>query len=137
MRTITQSFHCDYAHRIMDHESKCRFLHGHRATIEMVFQSLELDGIGRVLDFGEIKSLIGNWINDNLDHNCILNIHDPLLNCQLPEKKFYILTGNPTAEVLARNIYLVVENLLALHHPHVHITQLRFWETPNSSAVYP
>ena len=72
MMICTRKLEFDSAHRVMEHESKCKMLHGHRYVVEASFAAKELDEIGRIIDFGLIREILGKWIDDNLDHNAIL-----------------------------------------------------------------
>src|SRR5690606_40371968 len=42
-------------HRVVGHEGKCRFLHGHNYRIHFTVAADQLDEIGRVVDFSVIK----------------------------------------------------------------------------------
>jgi 6-pyruvoyltetrahydropterin/6-carboxytetrahydropterin synthase len=140
MPTITRILDADYGHRVWGHEGKCASIHGHRATIEVTVQADELDSIGRVIDFSQIKTLIGGWIDKEIDHRLILNPADPI--CEIardtPEEDFgkgpfLMPEGNPTAELLAKLIFNKCEELLP---KEIKIKSIRFWETPNSYADY-
>ncbi len=43
MITCTRRIEFDAAHRILNHESKCKMLHGHRYAIEATFEAKNLD----------------------------------------------------------------------------------------------
>ena len=88
MITSTRRIEFDAAHRVMNHESKCKMLHGHRYVVEASFTANELDKLGRIIDFGAIKDVLGKWIDDNLDHNVILNKKDQELG-----EKIISITG--------------------------------------------
>ena len=66
-------------HRVVGHENKCKGLHGHnyRIIFECSGQSDQLDGIGRVIDFSIIKSLLCGWLEENWDHNTLIWNSDP------------------------------------------------------------
>lgn len=137
MRYCTRLVEFDSAHRVMNHESKCRNLHGHRYKIEITAMADELDSIGRVIDFSVLKNKIGSWIDDNWDHTTILNKDDSdtIKSFQtIPKNKpIYLMSGNPTAENMAS--YLLREicpKLLAGHN--VTVTKIRVYETPNCYA---
>lgn len=152
MISITRQFGFDAGHRVLRHESKCATLHGHRYTAEVTVESPELDALGRVIDFSVLKSIVGQWIDDNWDHTMILHENDPLsLALRSPRnvvpfafgtriadilgpRPAYILTGkrNPTAENLAEELAIVATALLAPHN--LTVTQVRLWETPNCYA---
>lgn len=69
----------DAAHRVPMHESKCRNLHGHRYRITARVEAAQLgDGAqdGMVLDFGFVKKLMKDFIDENCDHGVILSCTD-------------------------------------------------------------
>ena len=88
MWKISKSFEFNYGHRIatqqlneefsLDEPCKCRFLHGHTASIEVTLQSEKLDEGGMVTDFYHLTWL-KEWIDKNIDHKFIIDINDPLM----------------------------------------------------------
>lgn len=52
MITVTRVLEFDAGHRVVNHESKCATLHGHRYKVEIVAAAPGLDSLGRVIDFG-------------------------------------------------------------------------------------
>ena len=66
----------DSAHRLINHEGKCRMFHGHRYVIEASFTAKKLDELGRVIDFGIIREVLVSWIDEYFDHNAIFIIDD-------------------------------------------------------------
>lgn len=132
--TIKRRFSFDSAHRVLRHESKCRNLHGHRYDAYVEFKSDELDSIGRVWDFGEAKEIVGTWIDENFDHNIILNKEDIelfqfILSDSSHYKSPYLIDGNPTAE----NIGIELIKELSKISPFA-IVSVEVYETPNCSA---
>ena len=134
--TCTRRIEFDAAHRIMDHESKCKMLHGHRYALEITFAANQLDNLGRVIDFGNIKEIFGSWIDENLDHNTILNVKDKELGALISGQtgqKIYYLSENPTAENIAKHLfYDILPKLFADFEAK--ITQIKIFETPNCIA---
>ena len=97
----------DSAHRLINHESKCRMLHGHRYVVEASFCAKQLDEVGRVIDFGVIREVLGSWIDEHFDHNTILSIADKKLGEEISkntQQKIYYLRDNPTAENIAKHL---------------------------------
>ena len=106
--TCTRKIHFDAAHRVMQHESKCKMLHGHRYVVEASFSAPELDKLGRVIDFGAIYEILGKWINENFDHNVILWEKDRALGEAISSEtgqQIYYLPYNPTAENIAHYLF--------------------------------
>ncbi|MDR3519221.1 MAG: 6-carboxytetrahydropterin synthase [Azospirillaceae bacterium] len=79
---VTRQIAIDAGHRIPDHASKCRHLHGHRYVIEATCRSIsgELhasgEEAGMVLDFGFLKEEMMAVVDAPCDHGLILSLHD-------------------------------------------------------------
>lgn len=123
-RTISRKFEFDSGHRVLGHEGKCANLHGHRYVAEVRIACPNLDTLGRVIDFGKVKEIIGNWINENWDHNILLHVNDPLLKavsildrrdqCSPPDLtaiKNGTVIGSATKEIIGRKPYVMPASL--------------------------
>jgi 6-pyruvoyltetrahydropterin/6-carboxytetrahydropterin synthase len=135
--TCTRRLEFDAAHRVMLHESKCKYLHGHRYVIEVTCAAEgELDALGRVIDFGVIKARLGAWIDKYWDHNTILHEADRALGgkiaAELQQDIFYLPT-NPTAENMAHYLLTIICPSL-FQDCGVRCTKIRLYETPNCYA---
>lgn len=133
MITCTRRLEFDAAHRILNHESKCKMLHGHRYVVEATFAAKELDNLGRVIDFGAIKEVLGAWIDEHFDHNTILSYKDKNLGEKIAAEtgqKIYYLDANPTAENIADHLLKrICPKLFA--EKNVKCVAIRLRETPN------
>lgn len=96
-------------HRVVGHEGKCRFLHGHNYRIHFTIKAEELDEVGRVLDFSVIKTQLCQWLEDNYDHKFLIWEKDELLPSltAVAAESLVVVPFNPTAENIAS--YLVTE----------------------------
>jgi 6-pyruvoyltetrahydropterin/6-carboxytetrahydropterin synthase len=136
---ITRRLEFDAGHRVYGHEGKCNHVHGHRYVVLITVRAPQLDSIGRVVDFSVIKSILGSWIDDNLDHQMLLNPEDPLVcvwrdNPGLfgkPPYQMPIDLANPTAENIAELIRRVANEKLP---SNLTVTEIEVFETPNCSA---
>lgn len=132
----TRRLEFDAAHRVMEHESKCKYLHGHRYVIEASFEAEALDEIGRVIDFGVVKEKLGAWVDRHWDHTAILHEADQALGDAVAVQTgqaVYYLPYNPTAENMAR--YLLEEICPEMFSGKgLRCTRIRIWETPNCYA---
>lgn len=138
MIQCTRILEFDAGHRIINHESKCKYFHGHRYKIEVTFAIEELDSIGRVVDFGVIKSIFGKWIDDNLDHTMILHESDTKIGKILESEtgqKVYYMKDNPTAENIAKHLMLDIMPDLNFDK-NLKCIKLVVNETPNCSAEF-
>lgn len=137
MVTCTRKLEFDAAHRVVNHESKCATLHGHRYVCEFTAQAEQLDGIGRVIDFSVLKAKIGSWLDEKWDHTTIVFREDKETIVALQSiprfKEPFITDWNPTAENMAA--YLLNELCPALLiGTGVQVTKVRVFETPNCWA---
>lgn len=125
--------HFDTAHRIIGHEDKCKYLHGHRYTLEVSVSAPKLDKLGRVIDFGVVKAAVKEWINLNWDHNVILSEEDSSLGeaiARITGQSIYYLPYNTTAENIAKYFAENVVHKIGILS-RVQIAKIRLWETPN------
>lgn len=131
MRTVTRLIHFCYGHRLLDYSGKCRQLHGHNGKLEVTMRRDDLDKLGMVMDFEEIKLTVQKWVDQELDHKTLLNEKDPLVKVlrDLGEP-IVTLKGNPTAENIAQ---LIFDQAKKMKLP---IVSVRIWETVNSYAEY-
>ena len=132
MTTCTRIIEFDAAHRLLGHESKCAHNHGHRYRVE-VECAADLDSVGRVIDFSDIKRKLGSWIDENIDHGTIANANDHAYLASLEamgETRVYRMAANPTAENIAAEILRVGTAML----DPIRVVRVRVWETPNCFA---
>ncbi|MBN2191181.1 MAG: 6-carboxytetrahydropterin synthase [Polyangiaceae bacterium] len=139
MITCTRRLEWDAMHRIPLHESKCRAFHGHRYAAEITCLAPELDALGRVVDFGVVKQLVGGWIDEHWDHTAILMRGDPEAStiAEVNERlgrPVYWLERHPTAENIVAELARVARDLLS--GTGVEVVRIRLWETPNGSAEW-
>lgn len=128
----------DAGHRVIGHEYKCKYLHGHRYALEVVAVSEKLDQLGMVVDFGVLKSIIKAWIDENFDHNTILSSLDQELGNSIAKhtgQSVYYMPYNPTAENIVRHLKYDVFPILFEQYKHFSIDQIKLNETPNCYAI--
>jgi len=96
-------------HRVFQHESKCAHLHGHNYRVHFTCEAEELDNIGRVIDFSDMKSRLCMWLEDHWDHKTLIWENDPWAKV-LPEidPTIVIVPFNPTAENIAQHLVEVI-----------------------------
>ena len=121
MFELTISVNFEAAHYIKDYPGKCNRLHGHNWKVEVNVYGTELDELGMLTDFRELKTTV-NQIMVKLDHYC-LNEIEPF--CKI----------NPTAENISKYIY---DQLLETgeFNDRVKLRSIRIWESATSAATY-
>lgn len=131
MYKVTKEINFCYGHRLLNYEGRCAHPHGHNGKIEIELESKKLDDRGMVYDFGDIKEIIHQWVDRELDHRMILKKDDPLVKIlkNLGEP-YFEMKENPTAEALAKFIFDYAKS------KKLPISKVTFWETASSSATY-
>ncbi len=131
MFKIVREIRFCYGHRLMDYQGKCAHPHGHNGRVEIELTADSLDKQGMIIDFDDMDKYIRAWIIDPMDHKMVLRKDDPLADSfQKMNEPCYLMEGNPTAENLAREIFLAIQK------NNMPVTRVTFWETDKSSAVY-
>jgi 6-pyruvoyltetrahydropterin/6-carboxytetrahydropterin synthase len=131
MFRVTREIDFCYGHRLLDYDGKCRHLHGHNGRAVIVIEAPKLDARGMVLDFNDIKRVVSQWIDENLDHRMILRRDDPAAPIlQKLGEPLYLLDVNPTAENIAKLIFDITAQ------QGFPVIETRLWETPRCFATY-
>jgi 6-pyruvoyltetrahydropterin/6-carboxytetrahydropterin synthase len=124
-------------HRLLGHDGKCAFFHGHNYVAEFYVSGEETDGVGRLIDFAILKQRFKGWIDEHWDHGFLLNQADEngIAAARMVQPgRYYVLPYNPTAENMAR--YLLDEVCpTLLHDAGVRVTKVVIWETEDSFAA--
>lgn len=113
--------HFSSAHQLRGYRGKCENLHGHNYKIEIFARGRELDHIGLLVDFGELKEAADEVVQ-YLDHRNINEL--PPFDVEL----------NPSAENLAR--YILERVGARVGDERVQVYKVRCYETPTSVATY-
>ena len=145
MLTITKRLEFDAGHRIPDHKSKCRNLHGHRYALEITLEGEPVDvpgasDNGMLMDFSDVKQIALQHLVDVWDHAFIVYEGDAamqLLLSGLPDHKTVVVPKIPTVE----NLAMVAYEILAPHYTRrfgkqLTLAKVRLYETPTSWADY-
>jgi 6-pyruvoyltetrahydropterin/6-carboxytetrahydropterin synthase len=131
MFRITKSVAFCYGHRLLNYAGKCRHLHGHNARAVITLESDVLDARGMVEDFSELKRVVRDWLDEEIDHTLLLCRDDPLLPLlQDAGERVRVTDDNPTAEIIAR---LIFEFVVGKGFP---VVEVELWETDTSHASY-
>ena len=110
------------AHHINDYPGKCARLHGHNWVVEAVVKGRELDELGMLVDFKDIKQTLKDTL-ERFDHR--------YLNELAPFKDGV----NPTAENLARIIFEELAGNEIFKRDSV-LAAITVFESPKSSVTY-
>ncbi len=140
---ITRRLEFDAGHRIPNHNSQCRHLHGHRYAIEItlsgeVVTTAGVSEEGMVMDFSDVKRIAKERVVDVWDHAFIVYRHDKTVLEFLqgmPGHKTVVLEVVPTAENLARVAFELLDGAYQdTYGNHLRLERVRLYETPNNWA---
>ncbi|MCD0502689.1 6-carboxytetrahydropterin synthase QueD [Bordetella petrii] len=143
MISVTRRLEFDAGHRIPDHRSQCRNLHGHRYVLEITLAGDVVDAPGAsdngmVMDFSDIKAIAKRHIVDPWDHAFLVYRDDGAVRGfldSLPDHKTVVLDCIPTAENLAAVIFRTLAPHYQGHYGgQLRLARVRLYETPNCWA---
>jgi 6-pyruvoyltetrahydropterin/6-carboxytetrahydropterin synthase len=117
--SITADF--EAAHYIPNYPGKCSRLHGHNWRIEVCVSGQQLDQLGMVIDFHDLKTEVSK-VTAKLDHY-YLNEIQPFSSL------------SPTAENIAKFIYDELNSLPGIT-AKAKIRFVKVWESPNAAVTY-
>ena len=122
-------------HRLLGHRGKCVFPHGHTYRAEIWVAAEALDDLGVVVDFTELKQKVNGWIEEHWDHAFLVNSRDvellEALRSVEGSRIFVFPQENPSAEVLAREVFRRTEELIGIAPLRV-----RVWESATQYAEF-
>ncbi|MDG1096127.1 MAG: 6-carboxytetrahydropterin synthase QueD [Methylophilaceae bacterium] len=140
---ITTRLEFDAGHRIPNHKSQCRNLHGHRYVIEItlggdIISNEKISEDGMVMDFSDVKRIARESVVDVWDHAFLVYKNDAVildfLNT-LPDHKTVIFDTVPTAENMAAEAFRILKDQYHdTYGNHLNLVRVRLYETPNSWA---
>ena len=120
MYKVSVRQHFDAAHYLREYKGRCEQLHGHRFEVVVALESSQLNDIGLVYDFTELKKHLKEILG-RFDHVCLNDIE--------PFDKM-----TPSSENIATTIYQELKPRLA--EEPVTIAYIEVWESPESCATY-
>ena len=105
----------DAAHQLVGHAGPCENLHGHTWKVQVHVSGSELNKLGMVKDFKELKSLLQSVIS-GLDHTNLNTVG-------------YFRSINPTSENVAKYIFDQASK-------KAEVVKVTVFESPVTSASY-
>lgn len=109
-------------HALRGYKGKCENPHGHNYRVRVTVEGPQLDSIGLLVDFVQVKQIIRE-VMGRLDHQ-FMNDLEPFKSV------------NPSAENLAKYFYDEITKQLKGMPPDAKITDVVLWETDTSRAQY-
>ncbi len=107
------------AHSLRGYQGECENLHGHNWKVQVVLSAKKLNGLGMVLDFKDVKGMIGE-ILEAFDHKNLNDLAD-------------FKEENPTTENVSRALYAELSGRLP---KDVLVRKVTVWESDRCGASY-
>lgn len=96
--SISVEHNFETAHRLPFLGGKCENLHGHSWKVEITFVAYQhatgMNENGISTDYGQLKAVVRTWIDNYLDHGCMLGVKDPLTPVLLAEDSKLFVFGD-------------------------------------------
>jgi 6-pyruvoyltetrahydropterin/6-carboxytetrahydropterin synthase len=106
-------------HALRGYKGKCENVHGHNYRVRVTIEGRDLDEIGLLVDFGDVKKKVREIVA-RLDHRFINDL-----------EPFDVI--NPTAENMAKYFYDEITRSLP---EDLRLGEVTLWETDTTSATY-
>lgn len=142
---ITRRLEFDAGHRIPNHNSQCKHIHGHRYALEITLfgEIISTEGVsdqGMVMDFSDVKRIAKERVVDCWDHAFLAYRGDKVLVDflqSLPNHKTVLLDCVPTAENLAKVAFNLLNDAYRNSFGNqLQLIRVRLYETPNNWADF-
>lgn len=109
-------------HALRGYRGKCENVHGHNYRVRVTLEGPQLDSIGLLCDFVELKQVLREIIG-RLDHQFINDLEP-------------FQTVNPSAENMAKYFYEQVARQMKNLPRGARVADIVVWETDTASARY-
>ncbi|MEJ8756969.1 6-carboxytetrahydropterin synthase [Pontibacter sp. H259] len=138
---LTRQFTFEAAHALANYNGPCKNIHGHSYKLQVTILGQPITNsadatYGMVMDFGDLKKLVNEFIVSPLDHALILRedtTPELVGTLQQLHHKLVLVPYQPTCE----NMLLDFRNKLQPNLPAcIKLHSLRLWETENSFAEW-
>jgi 6-pyruvoyltetrahydropterin/6-carboxytetrahydropterin synthase len=142
---IVKIIQWDMGHRVMNHRSVCKGLHGHRYKAEICMEGniVSESGVseeGMVVDFADIKRIAHSFIQEKLDHAFMVWEKDTELLDFFKNSKGHkpvIVPFTSTAENVAAYIFNELDGQFNdAFGTGLRLYSVKLWETPTSCAIF-
>ena len=136
----------DTGHRVPNHSSKCRNMHGHRYRWEVELEGDVITNVGAseegmLMDFADVSAILTQHIHDVVDHAFIVYDEDAealeALSSMGDGHRTLVVPFIPTAENLAKWAFEQIEpHILSAYDNNLRLHSFHVRETPKSWATW-
>ena len=144
MILVTKSFKFEMAHYLPNHNSNCKYIHGHSYKLEVTISAKDINrnendsSCGMIIDFTKLKEIVTNEIISKFDHS--FTIWDKEVSNELKKalQKFNdrvnYVPYRPTAENMCIDFYQRLKD--KINNDNMLVKKIRIYETDTSYADF-
>ena len=143
---IRRFIETDTGHRVPNHKSKCKHIHGHRYRFEAEIEGdiVQTEGVseeGMLIDFSDVSEILTIHIHDIVDHAFIVYEKDEMgisaAHCMGEGHRTVIVDFIPTAENLAKWAFEQIKpHIQTAYGNRLKLVAMHVRETPKSIASW-
>ena len=136
----------DTGHRVPNHKSKCRHMHGHRYRFEAEIEgdTVQETGVseeGMLMDFSDVSAILMEYVHDIVDHAFVVyeGDADARKACEAMGEghQTVVVPFIPTAENLAKWAFEQVQpHISSAYGNRLKLVAMHVRETPKSTASW-
>jgi len=136
----------DTGHRVPNHKSKCRHMHGHRYRFEAEIEgdTVQETGVseeGMLMDFSDVSAILMEYVHDIVDHAFVVyeGDADARKACEAMGEghRTVVVPFIPTAENLAKWAFEQVQpHISSVYGNRLKLVAMHVRETPKSTASW-
>jgi 6-pyruvoyl-tetrahydropterin synthase len=139
---ITKKFEFEAGHALYGYDGKCKNIHGHSYKLWVTVIGTPIENIenvknGMVIDFGDIKEIVNEYIIKEADHTIFFNGNSPhkflAEKLKMEGHRVVLLPYQPTSEMLIVDFAHRLQQYLP---SHISLYSLRLQETESSYAEW-
>ena len=144
--TIRRFVETDTGHRVPNHKSKCRHMHGHRYRFEAeisgdIVMEAGVSEEGMLMDFSDVSAILMEHVHDVVDHAFVVYSGDAEARSALAlmgsQHRTVVVDFIPTAENLAKWAFdQVAPHVQSVYGNRLRLVAMHCRETPKSVATW-
>lgn len=114
---ITKEFDFETAHALDGYDGKCQDIHGHSYHLKITLigeptTDVSLSDCGMVIDFGDVKKIVREYVYEEFDHRLILRNDSRFKGLELSNSRTRYVDYQPTCENMLIDIVTMIQKQL-------------------------
>lgn len=138
---ITKEFRFEAAHALWNYDGLCKNIHGHSYILFVTIKGSPVSDpmdpkSGMVMDFSQLKKIVGDTLVGQLDHSLMVNANTPHKDLAEASQMFGRVVALPYQPTCENMVVDFAARLKALLPPEISLYSLRLHETATSYAEW-